>query len=593
MYSIIVAVDKNNGIGRQQSIPWNCRKDRAFFKSTTMGHIIIMGAITYKSIGHPLPGRINCIISRTLTNQTQEVSSKQSSGQSSKQSSSQSSKQPSSQLSSQSFSQSAKQSASQSSKQSSSNENITSIHFFSSPMECVRWCNQQYIHSGKKLRAFVCGGESIYKWFLKKKFIFDEYITYIDFDYHCDRFYPVRPITTLPQYDILTSASSLVSSSASSSVSSSASSSSALSLSESINSNLEQLLHYICPNPTNDEHDIDYRIEAIDEFTMENNISVRIVRKIYKNHEEIAFIELLLQILLYGHYQLDRTRIGCYSLFGKQLHFDLTDNQFPLLTTRPMWLRGIFEELMLYLRGQTDTKILESKNINIWKKNTSREFLDSHNLTQLPVGDMGHSYGHSFRHFGASYITCNDDYTGQGYDQLHNLIEQLKINPYSRRLIISLWEPNHMHNAALPPCLYNYQFYVHDQRIDNFQNNHPRSSNEHIPISQCKYLSCMMTQRSSDIMTAGGWNIATGALLTILLAKACDYEPYQLIWNIGNVHIYKNLTNSAVKQVGRLPYIFPKLYIKKYREKIEDYQYQDLELINYCSHSQLPIIMNT
>jgi thymidylate synthase len=233
-----------------------------------------------------------------------------------------------------------------------------------------------------------------------------------------------------------------------------------------------------------------------------------------------------------------------------------------------MFLRGIFAELMLFIRGQTNNQILEDQRISVWRGNTTRDFLDARGLQHMPVGDMGASYGFLFRHFGAKYDTCLTDYTGQGVDQLGNLIQTIKASPNDRRLIISLWSPPDLDKCPLPPCLYNYQFYIHG-----------------------KNLSCMMTQRSSDFAVAGGWNIATGALLTYLIAAVCKLEPYELIWNLGDVHIYNNLTEQTKQQLVRCPRVFPKLYINK-KENIEDFEFSDLELLCYDPHESIEMILN-
>jgi thymidylate synthase len=289
---------------------------------------------------------------------------------------------------------------------------------------------------------------------------------------------------------------------------------------------------------------------------------------IVKNKEEQSVLDLMRKIITHGAIKNDRTLVGTRSLFGWQLKFSLKNNTFPLMTTRNMFLRGIFEELMLYIRGQTNNKILEDKNITVWRGNTTREFLDSKNLQRLPVGDMGASYGFLFRHFGAEYKTCMTDYTGQGVDQLSNVINTLKTNPDDRRMIISLWDPTNLINCPLPPCLYNYQFYASDGK-----------------------LSCMMTQRSSDLAVAGGWNIATGALLTYMIAQVCDMTPDELIWNMGDVHIYNNLVSQVHEQIDRVPSPFPKLKLNK-KDNITDYQFEDLTLLNYDPQSSIKMVMN-
>jgi dihydrofolate reductase/thymidylate synthase len=301
------------------------------------------------------------------------------------------------------------------------------------------------------------------------------------------------------------------------------------------------------------------------------NVIDKATFKVYhhKNTYELKMLRCMSDIIDHGDESMDRTNVGTLRLFGEKLEFDLTNNQFPLMTTRKLSLRMIFEELMLYLRGQTDSKILEEKGINVWKHNTTREFLDSRNLHHLPVGDMGHSYGFSFRHYGAKYINCKTDYKEAGFDQLKYLINEIKTNPSSRRLRITLYEPDKVAEAALPPCLEQYQFYVNDG-----------------------YLSCMMMQRSSDFFTAGGWNVATGSLLVILLAHICNLKPKKLIWVIGDIHIYKNLIDKVKLQLVREPYLYPKLYLKDPPNTIEDFTYENLQLLFYNYHESIKTIIN-
>ena len=299
-------------------------------------------------------------------------------------------------------------------------------------------------------------------------------------------------------------------------------------------------------------------------------LSKKATYRLYRsyNDAEQNCLNVIKEILATGNKKSDRTGVGTMSIFGRQLRFDLRHNTFPLMTSRKMFLRGIFAELMLFIRGQTNNQILEEQKINIWAGNTSRKFLDSCGLNQLPVGDMGASYGFLFRHFGAKYKTCLDNYKGQGIDQLANVINTLKTNPNDRRMIISLWNPSDLQNCPLPPCLYNYQFYVHN-----------------------KQLYCMMTQRSSDFVVAGGWNVATGALLTYLIAAVCDLTPGELIWNIGDIHVYNNIISQAELQITRTPMLYPKLFVKK-RENIEDYEFNDLELLCYDPYPAINLVMN-
>ncbi len=358
---------------------------------------------------------------------------------------------------------------------------------------------------GKSHKGFVIGGEQIYHWFLSAGYVRTEYATQIKTTYDCDTFY------NFPKNMVRLSSETV------------------------------------------------FEDEKI-------KISKNILGQ--QHFEEQTFLDLGKEILTKGDLRMERTGKGAYSLFGHQLKFDLTNNTFPLLTTRKMFLTGIFEELMFYLRGQTDNEILEKKGIKVWSANTTREFLDARGLQHLPVGDMGPSYGFLFRHFGATYKTSKDSYKGQGTDQLAELIHKLKTNPTDRRLIISLWDPNNKDRCPLPPCLYNYQFYVRGKK-----------------------LSCMMTQRSSDYAVAGGWNIATGALFTILLAAVCDLEPENLIWNIGDAHLYTNVVDGFKEQLQRQPRLFPKIFVPK-RQNIEDFQKEDLILLGYEPHDTIKFQMN-
>jgi dihydrofolate reductase/thymidylate synthase len=387
-------------------------------------------------------------------------------------------------------------------------------------LECAKICSSKE-HAGKT--SFVIGGADVYRLFLESGLVGEMYSTVLEQSYDCDVFFP---------YDLV--------------------------------SNQGIYLKYT-------------------DTALTGDIKGYISHVKFRNWQEQEFLRLGSKILEMGNEKTDRTGTGTISLFGEHLKFDLTDNTFPLITTRKMFFRGIFEELMLYVRGLTDNNLLEEKKISVWTPNTSREFLDKRGLQHLPTGDMGPSYGFLFRHFGAKYVDCFTDYKGQGVDQLQRVIDTIKTNPNDRRMIISLWDPSNLDNCPLPPCLYNYQFYVSDGLGD--------LDPETGILGTKRYLSCMMTQRSSDFAVAGGWNIATGALLTILIASVTDLEPKELIWNLGDVHIYNNLRKNFAMQTERLPYPFPKLYVNK-KDKIDDFQFQDCTLLGYKSHPSIEYQMS-
>lgn len=283
------------------------------------------------------------------------------------------------------------------------------------------------------------------------------------------------------------------------------------------------------------------------------------------NKEEVRYFDLMQEILAQP-VRTDRTGVGTHSIFGKQLEYDLRDT-FPLSTTKRMFFRGIFEELMMYLRGQTDSTILNSKGVRVWDANTTRQFLDSRGLPQYAVGDMGSTYGFNFRHFGADYRGCCESYEGQGFDQLAEVIRLLKTDPTSRRIIINLWNPVANAGAALPACLCMYQFYVRNG----------------------EFLDLQIYIRSSDYFLANNWNTCTGALLVHLLCslEGINYKAGNLSVVMGDTHIYKFHESQVELNLKRTPYPFPKLVVKGRKERIEEFQFEDLLLVGYRAHPRI------
>jgi len=296
------------------------------------------------------------------------------------------------------------------------------------------------------------------------------------------------------------------------------------------------------------------------DYMSEDNIKDKLI--IPYISPEYQYLEIMKNIIHTGIDRNDRTGTGTLSLFGSTQRYDLSET-FPMSTTKRIFVRAVFEELMLYLSGKTDNKILKDKNIHIWNGNTSREFLDKRGLQHYPEGDMGETYGFNFRHFGGQYQDCKTDYEStNGYDQLQNVINLLKNDPTSRRIIINLWNASTLHNAALPSCLMMYQFYV-----DVY----------------AKKLSCIIYIRSSDYFLANNWNTCTGALLVHLLCnlKEIDLTPGEIIVNTGDTHIYKNHLEQVNINLERKPYPFCKLLIKNKKNKITDFNFEDLQFIGY------------
>lgn len=295
-----------------------------------------------------------------------------------------------------------------------------------------------------------------------------------------------------------------------------------------------------------------------------------------KLHDEYKYLYLLHEIIKNGESRPDRTGIGTKSIFGKQLHFDIS-NQIPIITTKFVPWKLVVKELLWFLKGQTNSKILESQGVFIWKGNSSREFLNNRNLTEYEEGDIGPMYGFNWRHFNAEYKGCHYNYEGKGYDQLHNVIENIKIDPYSRRHMITTFNPCVLEQSALAPCHgIVTQFYV-----SNDENNEP------------KYLSCHMYQRSSDTALGLVINITSYSILTHIICKLCDLKPKELIISTGDTHIYSNHIEKVKEQLQRNPFPFPKLHINNdiINKKIEDIVLDDFQLIGYLHHPgiQLPM----
>lgn len=293
-----------------------------------------------------------------------------------------------------------------------------------------------------------------------------------------------------------------------------------------------------------------------------------------KLHEEHKYLHLLEDILEKGVEKSDRTGVGTKSIFGTQLKFDLS-NSFPILTTKKVFWKGVVEELLWFIRGETDSKKLEAKGVKIWVGNTTREFLDKKGLNNYDEGWIGPGYGWQWRWWGSDYLHYMNReeserqfvYPSGGIDQLAKVIETIRKNPNDRRMIVSAWNVAEIDKMALPPCHLLFQFDVTDGRLN-----------------------CQWYQRSVDTFLGLPFNISSYALLTCLIAKVVGLQPGTLTYSGGDTHIYLNHIDQVKEQISRIPYSFPQLNIKKdikTLEDIEDLQYEDLELIGYQSHSPI------
>lgn len=423
--NIIAAIDENNLIGVNNTIPWYSSVDLRHFREKTTNNIVVMGRNTFESIKKPLPNRINCVIT---------------------------------------------------------SKKIDDIQTFTNLKEALVF----YKSYDKKI--FIIGGNKIFEEALSLPCIKYFYLTKIESNIKIDN---KNKNVFFPQY--------------------------------------------------NEKNFI--LIKKKDIFFKYENV----------NNGEQQYLHLLNETFMNGNYRQTRNS-NTYSIFGKILEFNL-ENQFPILTTKKVFWKGIVEELLFFIKGKTNTNILVEKGINIWKDNTNKTFLKKRKLN-YDEGDMGPMYGFQLRHYGQEYKGMNNEY--KGYDQLTECIQLLKNDPNSRRIIMTTYNPIDVEKSVLPPCHgISIQFYIEHNK-----------------------LYCMMHQRSADLFLGLPFNISSYSLLTYIIAKNVDLEPGKLIITLGDVHIYEEHIEAVKEQLKRIPIKFPKLEIKK-KDNIFDYEYEDFKLIDY------------
>jgi thymidylate synthase len=254
-----------------------------------------------------------------------------------------------------------------------------------------------------------------------------------------------------------------------------------------------------------------------------------------------------------------------------------------MITTKKVSFKNIIIELLWFIKGKTDNSLLTEKGVHIWDANSSREFLDLRGLCSNVVNDLGPIYGHQWRHYNAPYTTCHADYTGKGVDQLQNIIDALKdpSSRYSRRLIMTAWNPCQLDEMALPPCHIMVQFNVIRGEVIKMADSE---------IIEKDKLSCLLYQRSADVGLGMPYNITSYSMLTHLIANHCDMIPHEFVYTIGNAHIYQEHVNGLREQIERNPYPQPFIYLNKH-DNIDDYESSDFQLLNYQSHPCIKLKM--
>lgn len=255
------------------------------------------------------------------------------------------------------------------------------------------------------------------------------------------------------------------------------------------------------------------------------------------------YLTLMRHVLQHGTDKGDRTGTGTRSVFGYQMRFDLSAG-FPLVTTKKLHLRSIIHELLWFLQGNTNIAYLKENGVRIWD-----EWADTQ-------GELGPVYGHQWR----SWPTPD----GGSIDQISQIIEQIKTNPNSRRIIVSAWNVAELDNMALPPCHAFFQFYVADGK-----------------------LSCQLYQRSADIFLGVPFNIASYALLTMMIAQVCDLEAGDFVHTLGDAHLYNNHREQVALQLEREPHPLPQMKINPAVRSLFDFRYEDFELTDYSHHPHI------
>ncbi|WP_022955120.1 thymidylate synthase [Perlucidibaca piscinae] len=256
------------------------------------------------------------------------------------------------------------------------------------------------------------------------------------------------------------------------------------------------------------------------------------------------YLDLMRRARDEGTFKQDRTGTGTYSVFGHQMRFNLADG-FPVLTTKKLHLKSIIHELLWFLSGDTNIRYLKENGVRIWD-----EWADDN-------GDLGPVYGYQWRSWPAP--------DGRHIDQISNVVEMIRRNPDSRRLIVSAWNPALVDEMALPPCHALFQFYVADGK-----------------------LSCQLYQRSADIFLGVPFNIASYALLTLMVAQVCDLQPGEFVWTGGDCHLYSNHLEQSDLQLARDPLTLPVMRLNPDVKDLFAFRYEDFTLEGYEAHPHIP-----
>lgn len=286
-------------------------------------------------------------------------------------------------------------------------------------------------------------------------------------------------------------------------------------------------------------------------------------------HEEFQYLRLVADVLESGAAKASRAG-PTLAKWGATMRFDLRDGKFPLLTTKRVFFRGVVEELLWFIAGSTSVQKLQQKGIHIWDANADPQFMrKACPSCDYEPGDLGPIYGFQWRHFGAEYRGMHADYSGQGVDQLGRIVDMLRHDPGNRRILLSAWNPCDLSKMALPPCPVLTQFAVFNGELHT-----------------------MLYQRSADLGVGVPFDIASYALLTIMLAHVAGLRPCELVYALADTHVYSNHIEALHEQLSRSPKPFPRLSIVRAVDNIDSFTFEDFKLEGYDPWPAIKMVMN-
>lgn len=405
-------------------------------------------------------------------------------------------------------------------------------------------------------RIFACGGERIYKEAFESGIVRNVFVTFINHDFGCDVFFPYSSWN----------------------------------------------IDYRMSKDKYRDDTILLQNNFIYDFEQKKQVKVSFRKYIAsydlktfdQNPYEQEYLDILENLIVKGNIRQTRNGIT-RSSFGNRLEFDL-NNGFPLLTTKKMFMKGIVGELLFFLAGKTNSKDLEQQGIKIWEPNTTKEFHDKCGLN-YEDGDMGPMYGFNWIHFGADYQGMNADYTNQGFNQIDYCLHLLKTDPFSRRIIMTTFNPAQASKGVLYPCHgLIVQFYVRQNKPNIFDDESDDELDESPDVSDETFLDCSVEIRSNDWCCGNPFNNASYALLVHIFTHIVNNDvtykgpkliPGRLIMNIGDTHIYEQHLENAMLQILRIPYKFPQLKIIRQVTDISDFKIEDFELVDYTFNGPL------